>query len=93
MTISKLSATSATRFATCLIAGFAGVALAPSLLAQDSGTRKPPPPTEVVARPSGPGAEFLAAYRQAGRPTLEKPFDTRRFRRLVNELVERSQKD
>ena len=70
MTISKLSATSATRFATCLIAGFAGVALAPSLLAQDSGTRKPPPPTEVVARPSGPGAEFLAAYRQAGRPTL-----------------------
>ncbi len=34
-----------------------------------------------------------ASLDQAGRPTLEKPFDTRRFRRLVNELVERSQKD
>lgn len=34
-----------------------------------------------------------ASLEQAGHPTLEKPFDTRRFRRLVGELVERSPLD
>lgn len=58
------------RSATLVIAGLFAVALPPSVSAQDSGSRKPPPPSEVVARPSGPGAEFLTAYRQAGRPTI-----------------------
>lgn len=31
-----------------------------------------------------------ASIERAGHPTLEKPFEMRRFRRLVNELVERS---
>lgn len=53
-----------------LIAMLAGTAITQHAAAQDSGARKPPPPDVVVARPSGPGAEFLAAYRQAGRPTI-----------------------
>ncbi|MBL8761248.1 MAG: hypothetical protein JNL50_08090 [Phycisphaerae bacterium] len=70
MTRSKFVAKSATKTQAWFLASLCGLTISASLKAQDSGSRKPPPPTEVVARPSGPGPEFLAAYRQAGRPTL-----------------------